>query len=107
MASACHTKQSSRIGTKVLNATSGKKSLAASTYQLTKTLVWHGVKAQLKLNKDSDKSDAAAVLSTAAEFDFDLLVMGCYGHSRFRQMLFGGVTKQVLGNLTVPVLTSH
>ncbi len=91
----------------VVSVTSGDRSLAASAEQLTKALVRHGVKAEVKLISTTDKSDAEILMSVAADFNCDLLVMGCYGHSRFRQMLFGGVTKHVLGNLTLPVLTSH
>ena len=37
----------------------------------------------------------------------DLLVMGGYGHSRLRQVVFGGVTRRMLDSMTVPVLMSH
>jgi nucleotide-binding universal stress UspA family protein len=33
--------------------------------------------------------------------------MGAYGHSRLRELVLGGVTRQVLGSMTVPVLMSH
>jgi len=36
-----------------------------------------------------------------------MLVMGSYGHSRLRQWVLGGVTRDVLSNATVPVLTAH
>lgn len=37
----------------------------------------------------------------------ELLVMGAYGHSRFREFAFGGVTRHILQNMKVPVLFSH
>jgi len=37
----------------------------------------------------------------------DLLVMGGYGHSRFREILLGGATRTILESMTVPVLMSH
>jgi nucleotide-binding universal stress UspA family protein len=37
----------------------------------------------------------------------DLLVMGCYGHSRLREFVFGGATEYVLRHMTIPVLMSH
>ena len=37
----------------------------------------------------------------------DLLVLGAYGHSRFRETLLGGVTRTVLESMTVPVLMAH
>jgi nucleotide-binding universal stress UspA family protein len=33
--------------------------------------------------------------------------MGCYGHSRMRELIPGGATRRVLRQLTVPVLMSH
>ena len=48
-----------------------------------------------------------ALLSCAADFGSDLIVMGGYGHSRFREVLLGGVTRTVLKSMTVPVLMSH
>ena len=33
--------------------------------------------------------------------------MGSYGHSRLRELILGGVTKAILGSMTIPVLMSH
>ena len=48
-----------------------------------------------------------ALLSLVADTSADLLVMGCYGHSRAREWVLGGVTRSVLEAMTVPVLMSH
>jgi nucleotide-binding universal stress UspA family protein len=48
-----------------------------------------------------------AILSLAADNDSDLIVMGGYGHSRFREFVLGGVTRGMLETLTVPALISH
>ena len=37
----------------------------------------------------------------------DLVVMGCYGHSRIREQMFGGVTRALLGDPPAPVLMTH
>jgi len=34
-------------------------------------------------------------------------VMGCYGHTRLREFVFGGASRHVLENATIPVLMSH
>ncbi len=47
------------------------------------------------------------LLNRLADEGCDLLVMGCYGHSRLRETLFGGVTKNLLEHMTAPVLMSH
>jgi hypothetical protein len=33
--------------------------------------------------------------------------MGCYGHSRLTDLLFGGATRHILRHMTIPVLMSH
>ncbi|HEX9174110.1 MAG TPA: universal stress protein [Telluria sp.] len=48
-----------------------------------------------------------ALLSLAADLGSDLLVMGCYGHTRLREVLLGGVSRQILQSMTLPVLTAH
>ena len=37
----------------------------------------------------------------------DLLVLGCYGHSRLRETVFGGATTRILRDMTLPVLMAH
>ena len=66
----------------------------------------HGVKVQVVSH--TVKTDIGqALLSTAADLGNDLIVMGGYGHSRFRETLLGGVTKTVFASMTVPVLIAH
>ena len=36
-----------------------------------------------------------------------MLVMGAYGHSRLREWILGGVTREILGRATIPVLVAH
>ena len=36
-----------------------------------------------------------------------VMVMGAYGHARFRELVFGGVTRGVLSHMPIPVLMSH
>jgi nucleotide-binding universal stress UspA family protein len=52
--------------------------------------------------------DCGHALLTLAEQDgYDLLVMGCYGHSRFRELFLGGVTRTVLHRTRIPVLLAR
>jgi nucleotide-binding universal stress UspA family protein len=55
----------------------------------------------------AQKAVGDEILGRVADYGSDLLVMGGYGHSRFRQLVFGGVTRQVLSDMPVPVLMSH
>ncbi|MBG9390211.1 universal stress protein [Caenimonas aquaedulcis] len=47
------------------------------------------------------------LLSRAFDLDADLLVMGCYGHSRAREWVLGGASRTVLRSMTLPVLMAH
>jgi len=49
----------------------------------------------------------AALLTAAADLDAGLLVMGGYGHARYRELLLGGVTAAILRDMTLPVLLAH
>ncbi|MFK7963475.1 MAG: universal stress protein [Burkholderiaceae bacterium] len=48
-----------------------------------------------------------ALLNDIGESEADLLVMGGYGHSRFREWVLGGTTRAILDGMSVPVLMSH
>ena len=48
-----------------------------------------------------------SILSLAADEGLDMLVMGAYGHSRLREGILGGVTREMLKTMTVPTLMSH
>ncbi|WP_034298369.1 universal stress protein [Herbaspirillum sp. RV1423] len=69
-------------------------------------LARHGVKVNV-LQEPTDLDVGNALLSLAADTGADLLVMGGYGHTRFREVLLGGVTKTILNSMTIPVLFSH
>ena len=47
------------------------------------------------------------LLSSATDLNADLLVMGAYGHSRFGELVLGGVTRTVLKSMTLPTIMSH
>lgn len=66
----------------------------------------HGVKVDVMQEK-TDADAGEALLSLAANLGSSLMVMGCYGTSRFREILLGGATRTVLESMTIPVLMSH
>ncbi len=70
-------------------------------------LARHGIKVQAQNIEVKDLSVGDALLSRLADQDIDLLVMGAYGHSRLRELVLGGVTRQIFQQMTVPVLMSH
>ena len=70
-------------------------------------LARHGVKAEASSTVNTEIDIGNIILSRAADFGSDLIVMGGYGHSRQREWILGGVTRTLLQHMTVPVLMSH
>jgi len=70
-------------------------------------LARHGFEVEVKRIVAAGGSVMDTILSHAADAGADFLVMGGYGHSRLREFILGGVTRGILGTMTVPVLMSH
>jgi len=70
-------------------------------------LARHGVKAEAAHTVAADIPDGEALLSYAADIGADMMVCGGYGHSRARELVFGGVTRTLLHEMTIPVFLSH
>jgi nucleotide-binding universal stress UspA family protein len=69
-------------------------------------LARHGVNVDL-VHENTSLDIGNAMLSLAADKGIDLIVMGGYGHTRFHEVLLGGVTKTLLESMTVPVFMMH
>jgi nucleotide-binding universal stress UspA family protein len=67
----------------------------------------HGVEAVWHRQDNEPESFGELLLSQAFDLQADLLVMGCYGHSRAREWILGGASRTVLRSMTMPVLMSH
>lgn len=70
-------------------------------------LACHGVQAETRLVIDKSKNAGDLILNEFENSGADLLVMGAYGHSRFREFIFGGATRQVLHQANFPVFMAH
>lgn len=70
-------------------------------------LAHHGVKAKAETTVAKDIDVGSLLLSHAADMGADMIVMGAYGHSRFREMVLGGVSREMFRTMTVPVFMSH
>lgn len=70
-------------------------------------LARHGVKVEVQNLTRGNLSVADVILSRVGELGSDLLVMGCYAHSRLRELILGGVTRQMMAEMTVPLLMAH
>ncbi|WP_250516546.1 universal stress protein [Caballeronia sp. INDeC2] len=68
----------------------------------------HGVEVDVVSSANgADASAGDILLSRAADLGADLVVMGGYGHARWRELVLGGATRTFLESMTVPVLMSH
>lgn len=70
-------------------------------------LARHGVRVEVKTDHGAEIDVGNELLSRAADLDADLIVMGCYGHSRLKEWVLGGATRTILESMTAPVLMSH
>jgi nucleotide-binding universal stress UspA family protein len=80
---------------------------APATARLVQHLCRHGLKASHERTVRGDLPIADLMLSRANDLDIDLIVSGAYHHSQFREALVGGVSRDLLDHMTVPVLMAH
>lgn len=79
---------------------------ANATADIESYLARHGVEVSaLRIATDLDIGNA--MLNQSAAANIDLIVMGCYGHSKLHEVLLGGATRTILQSMTVPVLMAH
>ena len=69
-------------------------------------LARHGIRVEVTAGQGGQDT-GEALLAHAADHDSDLIVMGAYGHSRFREILLGGVTRTALRTSPLPLWMAH
>lgn len=74
---------------------------------LRKHLSHHGVIAEAMNAEELVDGTGKTILQSALEYDADLIVMGAYGVTRFKEVLLGGVTRFLLKHTTIPLFLSH
>ncbi|WP_286828063.1 MULTISPECIES: universal stress protein [Kordiimonas] len=70
-------------------------------------LAEHAVKAETKHADAGSSSVGECLLETADTIGADTIVLGAYSHSRWREMVLGGVTKHITAKSQLPVFMSH
>ena len=88
----------------VLEASDEAAQYRADELDISQYLQFHGVAATLHRRRASPTDGRDFLLSLAGKVGADLLVMGCYGHSRARELMMGGASRTVLQAMTIPVL---
>lgn len=67
----------------------------------------HGVRVTVDPLPSASKTVVERLLNHATDCNANLIVMGGYGHWRLRETLFGGVTRDMIRQSTVPILFAH
>lgn len=74
---------------------------------LCQFLVRHGVHAEVSVLARTLPRVSEVLVRQVRDIDAELLVMGAYGHSRFREAILGGATRDMLESAEVPVFLAH
>lgn len=67
----------------------------------------HGLAARIEQIRPAGRTVPEALLEAADLLGSNWLVMGAYGHNRFREHIFGGATYDVVRDAPVPILLAH
>ena len=96
-----------RASTVIVVAVKTGAKTGPSPREIATYLARHDVRTKV-LEIEPDHREVGEVLLDEAEHvGADLLVMGAFSHSRLRELILGGVTRQVLQNAEIPVLMAH
>jgi nucleotide-binding universal stress UspA family protein len=75
--------------------------------ELSRSLALHGLEVSARHVPLRGRTTGQAFLEEAAAFGADLLIKGAYTQSRLRQLIFGGATRHIIMEATLPVLLAH
>jgi nucleotide-binding universal stress UspA family protein len=95
---------------RVVSVSAERDETARETLADKDVVAWlarHGVEAAVRHQVAEDVDAGNLLLSRAADFGADLVVMGAYSRPRLSEVVLGGVTRLMLQSMTVPVLMSH
>jgi nucleotide-binding universal stress UspA family protein len=91
----------------ILSVDEGAATEGESCERLRHALGWHNAGTMVRRVKPAGRAAAETLLAAAAAAGADMLVMGGYGHSRTREVIFGGFTRHVLTDAPLPILMAH
>lgn len=78
-----------------------------SAEELAKNLTRHGIDVLLDKLDAQGKAIGEVLEAYVVSQHADMLVMGAYGHTRWREFILGGATKSLLSKPPLPILFSH
>ncbi|WP_370159027.1 universal stress protein, partial [Salipiger bermudensis] len=74
---------------------------------LSQFLARHGVRTEIDVLSKTMPRVSDVLCRHVQDLDADMIVMGAYGHSRFREAILGGATRNMLEQAEVPVFLAH
>jgi nucleotide-binding universal stress UspA family protein len=91
----------------VCEGTAEEDTTRQSGVRLAEHLKWNGYTVEARHVKFTPQPASMSLLNETYACDADLLVMGAYGHNRLRELVFGGVTRDLTNEAAVPILMFH
>jgi nucleotide-binding universal stress UspA family protein len=91
----------------VLNGKTNAENKEVRGVEMAAHLAHHDVKVEIATVAAPDIDVTNAILAYVADNSGTLIVMGGYGHGRLREVILGGVTRDMMKSMTVPVFMSH
>ncbi len=76
-------------------------------HQLAEMLTRHGVSCEIAVLARTMPNISDVLMRHALDINADMIVMGAYGHSRLREAILGGATRNMLEKCSLPVLMAH
>ena len=74
---------------------------------ISEHLARHGIDVTIEVSRGSLQGTGDTILTYADAYGHDLIVMGAYGHARWREIVIGGATRTIMKNAKIPFLMSH
>jgi nucleotide-binding universal stress UspA family protein len=100
-------KQADTVSVAIIDPAARGRNETAPGHDLSVMLDRHGVKVDVAVLARTTPRISDILMSHCRDVGATVLVAGAYGHSRFRQAILGGATRDLLTNTTVPVLMAH
>ncbi len=91
----------------IVLAVPGLRLPGPSDAQIARSLQRHGIAARAVEVREEGRTPGRALLAAAHDLGADLMLKGGYTQSRIRQMIFGGVTSDILAEAVLPVFMAH
>jgi nucleotide-binding universal stress UspA family protein len=81
--------------------------ITEAVHDLARQFIWHGVSTEVKVIPANGRAIPDLLSAAAADCGADLVVMGAYGRSRARELIFGSCTEAFMRHADRPILLMH